>query len=325
MESGLRSWIEKKPWQMALVLVTLLLLIFWPLATFQSTLKWDALDISLPWRYFVCDAFRNGVLPLWNPFQLQGFAQGTEPQTWYLPAILVGLIKGYGLYSLNLEYLLHLLVAGAGFFRLGRSLGIKKMGLLWGVLIFMVNGFFVGNAQHLGWIVAGAWIPHLLASYHAFLHRPDLRNIVLTALFSYLLLSGGYLAFSFVMLYVLGIWTLLHYLRRLPITSRRPFLVLLLKLLALTGLVCGVVLVGMWDLAEHISRAAGLSGESSMVGSWRFKHMLSYLFPYPTIFENGSFWSGDQSIINVYMTLPGFILLLSSLTLWKQDERVRRW
>ena len=325
MENGLWSWSSGKPWRLCLMLAVCILAILWPLTTFQTTLKWDALDISLPWRYFVCDALRNGVLPLWNPFQFQGFAQGTEPQTWYLPAILLGLLRGYGLYSLNLEYLLHLIIAAIGFHRLASSLGIKKAGLGWGALIFAVSGFFIGNAQHIGWIVAGAWIPHLLASYRLFLQKREARDLVYVALFCYLLVSGGYLAYSIVMAYGLAVWTLFHYIRKLHNSEKTSFRYDLLRLLALIGLACGAVLVGMWDLSEHISRSTGLSNTESMVGSLRFKHLLSWLFPYPTVFENITFWKGDQSIINLYMSLPGFILMLGSLRLIKQDKRVRTW
>ncbi|MCB0688342.1 MAG: hypothetical protein KDC53_17510, partial [Saprospiraceae bacterium] len=50
--------------------ISVMLLAIWQVALFQYTLKWDAMDITLPWRYFVADAiYQNGTMPWWNPFQ----------------------------------------------------------------------------------------------------------------------------------------------------------------------------------------------------------------------------------------------------------------
>ncbi len=95
------------------------------------------MDITLPWRYFAADALLQNTIPWWNPYQFQGFAQGLSLETWYPLAILLGLGKGYGLYSLNLEYLLHLLIASYGFYKMARALGIHHQGAIWGSLVYI--------------------------------------------------------------------------------------------------------------------------------------------------------------------------------------------
>ena len=109
----------------ALLIGITLALALWQLFCFNYTLKWDAMDITLPWRYFSIDVLRHGALPLWNPYQFQGFAHGTIPETWYPVGLLCGYLRGYGLYSLNAEYLLHLAIAAIGVFQLARTLGLK--------------------------------------------------------------------------------------------------------------------------------------------------------------------------------------------------------
>lgn len=196
----------------------------WQLTTFQHTLKWDAIDITLPWRYFVSDAiYQNGVLPWWNPFQHHGFAQGLSLESWYPLAHLLGFLRPYDLYSLNIEYLLHLLIASFGFYRLARKMGITHQGALWGALVFPLTGFFIGNSQHTGWIVSGAWTPHVISSFLGWLEKQDLKNTLILVLMSFLLVSGGYIAYTIVTVYILIILWCIHLLKK-KIENCAPFL-----------------------------------------------------------------------------------------------------
>ncbi|NND06352.1 MAG: hypothetical protein HKN87_08225 [Saprospiraceae bacterium] len=298
----------------------------WQLITNQYTLKWDAIDITLPWRYFVADSLRHGFLPLWNPFQHQGFAQGTIPETWYPIGILLGLCKGYGLYSLSIEYVLHLLIAAMGFYRLARTLGIDRTSALWGAMIFPLSGFFVGNAQHMGWIIAGAWMPHVFHTYLQFRRNWNWRFGAYFAMACFMLASGGYTAYCIVSAYIIVgafIYDLVKQLRER--TNIRPFLAQYARLLLLTVSACAVILVCLIMLKNDIYRGIGLSGEASLKGSLRLRHLLSLLFPYPSVKDTTGFWQGDQSLINMYIGLVGIILASFSLRSLRQAFVSRAW
>ncbi len=277
------------------------------------TLKWDAIDITLPWRYFAGDALRNGVLPLWNPYQMHGFAHGNIPETWYPLGLLLGYLRPYDLWSLSADYLLHLLVAAWGIFRLARQLGLDHRSARWCSLVFPLTGFFIGNAQHMGWIVAGAWIPHVISSYLGFLRAYRWRQAIYLLLSCFMLISGGYTALTIISGYIILVLFICHLAARRragsPLnTTIRQHAWLLAALIA----VCALLIVGMAELYSTINRGDGLTTEQSLVGSLRAKHLVSLLFPFATVKGHYDFWQGDQAMLNVYMGLPALILLAAS-------------
>ncbi len=305
-----------KTWPALLVCLTLGLS-FWQLSTFQLTLKYDALDITLPWRYFTADALRNGVLPWWNPYQLQGFAHGTSPETWYPIGILLGLWRGYDLITLNLEYLLHLVLSAWGFYRLGRSLGFQSQSTLFGALVFPMTGFFVGHAQHMGWIIAGAWIPHVLASLIYFNKDFDWRYAISFVLCTYMLGSGGYPGLTICTGYLIGIIVIRSLFLKANFAWRKVA-IQYLRLTLLTVSTCAIIISCFLLLKQNLWRGQGLQGEASLVGSSFFKHLISLLFPLSTVKGNFDFWHADQSVINSYVGLPTLLLLLIALKKWRK-------
>lgn len=294
---------------------SVILLALWQITTFQYTLKWDAIDITLPWRYFVSDAiYQNGVLPWWNPFQHHGFAQGLSLETWYPIAHLLGFLRPYDLYSLNLEYLIHLLIASYGFYRLARQWGVTHQGALWGALVFPLTGFFIANSQHVGWIVSGSWIPHLIATFQSWLQKKDLKNALLLILISFMLVSGGYIAYTIVTGYIIGMLWVNHLLRiRKSKVNLRYFFWISARLLMVLILGLSLLLVAMWSLKSQIDRGAGLEGEALLKGSLYFRHLLSFIIPFSTLKGPYEFWQGDQSLMNVYIGIPALLLLFLSL------------
>ena len=298
----------------------------WQLITNQYTLKWDAIDITLPWRYFASDALRHGFLPLWNPFQHQGFAQGAIPETWYPIGLLLGIFKGYGLYSLNLEYFLHLLIASVGFYRLARTLKIDRSSAMLGSLLFPLSGFFVGNAQHMGWIIAGAWIPHIFHAYLQFRKGWKWGYAIYFVLGCFMLASGGYTAYCIVTAYMLAVAFILELIVHIRSKKAvRKYLSQHARLILLTLTTSAIILVGLIMLKNDIHRGFGLSGEASLKGSLRVKHLLSLLFPFPTVKDAGTFWQGDQSLINMYIGLTGLVLSGYSLRSLNQSFVRKAW
>ena len=57
---------------------------------------------------------------------------------------------------------------------------------------WMLSGFMVGQAQHLGYIVCAAWLPFVYYYYLDFSKHPRWQSATKLALVLFLLLSGGY-------------------------------------------------------------------------------------------------------------------------------------
>jgi hypothetical protein len=77
--------------------------------------------------------------------------------------------------------------------------------------------------------------------------------------------------------------------------------------------ICSLLFVCLWQLKEQIDRGEGLSGNAIYKGSLYFKHLVSIVFPFGTVKGNYEIWSGDQSMMNLYMGLFTPILLIISL------------
>ncbi|MCB0689176.1 MAG: YfhO family protein, partial [Saprospiraceae bacterium] len=235
-------------------------------------------------------------------------------ETWYPIAHFVSLFKPYDLYSLNIEYILHLLIASYGFYRLARSLGITHQGGLWGALVFPLTGFFLSNSQHTGWIAAGAWFPHLLASFIHWLKDQNLPNSLGLLLISFLMVSGGYIAYTIISAYVLfflwfrhlaGLWRNKENTSRFIWYSARTAFALTITL--------SLLIVAMWMLKDQIDRGSGLEGEALLKGSLYFKHLVTLVAPFSTLKGTFDFWHGDQALVNIYVSIPALILLIISI------------
>jgi|GEM_PF-2600884 len=297
------------------------MLCLWQIAFFQHPLKWDALDITFPWRFFSSESLRSGILPWWNPYQFHGFAHGSIPETWYPPGILLGIFGGYSLYDLSIEYLFHLSIASVGFYRLAQHLGIGRTATILGVVVFPLSGFFIGNAQHTGWIVAGAWMPHVIVAFDRFCQKYRWQDAVEFFLAFFLLISGGYIAYSIIIIYILLTIFLYHLVRNKP-TSLSIFFSHWVRFGVIMVGISSVVLVGLWQLKTLIDRGSGLIGDQVIEGSFYFKHLISLIFPYATVHEYPSFWNADQSMISVYVGLPTLCFL--GVSLFKLRHKVYR-
>ena len=105
----------------ALLLLAIVIVALFPLVSGTNTMKWDATDLYLPWKYYVTECFANGELPLWNPFINSGFPQMADPGSWYpVSWILAWLGGGYSLNVLHWEYIIHLFIGGFGMYSLLR-------------------------------------------------------------------------------------------------------------------------------------------------------------------------------------------------------------
>jgi len=309
-----------------LILLVAVLAAFWQVAFFRNTLKWDALDISFPWRFIITATAWHGELPLWNPFQFLGFSQHSDPQTWYPIFWLFALAGKYTLYSLSLEFLLHIFLAGWGMFRLSRSRGLLPEVALFCSIGYMFSGFFVGNAQHLGWIISGAWLPFVLEAYLRFLEKGKPRHLALTVLYLFFLFTGGYLAFFVTTVYILlGIflWRTYREIRNKNFARLARQWKSHLLLGVIFAAVSAVVWISLLDLMPVMHRGNGISLDRALSVPFYPVDLLSLFFPAAENYSH-AFWIGDQSMVNVFHGILPVMLLIAWL-FTKGKKRTEWW
>src|SRR5687768_7624079 len=130
-----------------LLLLAVPFIAFWQIGMMQHTMKWDMLDQFFPYRYFLSECVDAHVLPSWNPYQHLGAPFHADPQSgfWYPPAWLLALLRGYDIYTMNFEFILHVCIAGIGFFKLLRGFGIENRNALLFSVAYQCCGLFVNN------------------------------------------------------------------------------------------------------------------------------------------------------------------------------------
>ncbi len=76
-----------------------------PLVLFRHPLKYDIIDQAYPWRYFIGECLQDGMLPLWNPYQLLGSPIHADPQSsaWYPVTWFFGYLFGYDIYIISID------------------------------------------------------------------------------------------------------------------------------------------------------------------------------------------------------------------------------
>ena len=309
----------------SLILLAVLVVALWPLVFGIAVMKWDAMDLYLPWKYFITDMLSQNQLPLWNPFINGGFSQMGDPGTWYPVSWgVAALFGGYSMGSLHFEYLLHLYLGGLGFYFLLKQFGLARVALLSCATGYMLSGVMIGNAQHLGWVVSAAWLPWVVMYFLRVQQNPSIRSGLQLALVLFLQLSGGYPGMFIVTIYILLGFFIVESVRQIRAKNyahyQKQWLFFGISSVIFL-LMSSVVLIAAFDMAPLITRGTGLNERAdvwnTLEGSFSPEALISFIYPLATTKNDQAFWGADFSMTNAYF---GVLLLLTILAvLFRKD------
>ena len=164
--SGGWSGLTGNTWPYLVLLAEVL--IFYRFVLFYDgyVIPWDMRWDHFPIATFMAESFRNGELPLWDPFTYCGrplFAN-IQSQLFYPPTFLAIAASNWTaaddlLYAMEWQSVLHVFLGGAFTYVLMRHLGTSRAAALVAGTIYQLGGYFPSQAQHLvGTDVAG-WMP----------------------------------------------------------------------------------------------------------------------------------------------------------------------
>ena len=326
----------------ALGLLLLLVFVYWPGILGESAMKWDATAIYLPWKLFLCRSVFSGSLPFWNPFTSGGFPQCIDPGTWYPISYLFGWGGVYDLQSLLYEYLFHVWLAALGFYFI-----LIKLSIDWRIAaiissVFLFNGFFVGNAQHIGWVVAATWsiwtiyffIGWLKIAIQSSRTAVDLRYGLGLGFTMYLLFTGGYPGMFVIQFYVLLVWSLIYWLHRklrsdFSWKSFRNWLTQILVAVLVFITISIPAWISIIKYLPSLSRGNGLEAGELMFGSFPLLKSLDFLLPQTVIslfnqsIPSNNSW--DISMIDGYWGVVLCWFLVVFLIMSKQRNTALPW
>jgi hypothetical protein len=296
---------------------------FFPVSFMQHPLIYDAIDVFYPNRFFTGECLREGILPLWNPHQHLGypiFGDGSAG-VWYPIAWFFGALSGYTITILHLEFILHIILAGIGMFCLAKRLKISQSTALILGICYMLSGFFVGNAQHLPYVVSGAWLPFFLGAYYDLVFKKRNLDALKTGFYAYLLLSGGYPAFVFILIYLVSAIFLYRFFLLLRLNKSIAFQFFRLNVLAgiASVLFSSVLLVSFYLIQDKITRTASFSLEEALFGPLSIPSLVSFISPFATV-KSPEQLGTDISMANAYIGIIPLVFFFGSFLC-----RVRRF
>ena len=301
----------KKSYFPYVVLLIVVLISFFQVAFNLQPLKFDTIDCFFPWRFYIGECLQNGQLPYWNPYQDLGYPIHADPSSgaWYPVVWLIGSTFGYSIYSISFEFLLHIYLAGVGMFLLARTLKFETKFALMAGIAFMLSGFFVGNAQHLSYIISGCWLPFIIQQYLLLIEEKKAIHALQAGLFMFLSITGGYPAVTIILTYLLLTFYLIHVISLIRSKSYKSILQFTIQnglFLATTILCSAVMLVSVAQVSPYLSRLGNFNVEQALFSPFSPQSFISFLAPLTTTVKS-TYWDADLSMRNGYF---GLIILM---------------
>ena len=291
-----------------------LLIVYWPVSAMQFSMKYDMMDWFYPMRYLVGECLQNNLLPTWNPYTNLGYPLHTDPQSGALYPIvwLLGGLFGYSIYTIHLEFIIHIILAFYGMKKLGEEIGItENISIIVG-LSYACCGFFVGNAQHLSWIISAAWLPFVICYYLRLMRLNNWQDALWLSVFSFLLLTGGYPAFIITIFYLMGIAFLVQigiYFKKKDYASAKRF-ALNNGLSGFAFLLQSLVFLKFFmESMPFMVRTETLSLYDAQLLPFSPQSFLSFVLPAITG-GNSGFFKTDPSMSNAYFGLFGLLFIV---------------
>jgi hypothetical protein len=293
-----------------------------PLFSAAYLFPWDFRGVQLPMLTFLMDQLHQGHFPLWNPFSYCGYPVFANIEAcFFQPLILAAAFIASRTSADSLPVLLEWAVvlqvwaAGIVAYHLFRNFGAGKIPAWTGAVMFQTGGYFASRAEHIGTMMAVAWMP--LAWLAVVKLRQEFRPAWLAALAAALGMSvlGGAPAATFAVFASTAALASVLILMRLA----RPRLLIGAACGCLLGLALAAVeFLPTAQLTEH-SVARYRADWLGKGGGLHWESLVSLVSPdHYHIFEMSRFHGpGDPTFLYLYVSLAGLALAIYGLTQWR--------
>jgi hypothetical protein len=166
--------------------------------TFQLVcLKDDNSFYYMPVRMYLSDALHTQGLPYWNPYLMNGVPIHADMQgaVWNPIAFVLAFCFHYNHTCFLVEYLIYIVIAAAGMWRLASLVTKDKQMLFAAVVVYTCCGFVSGVANFINWTASLGFIPWMLYCFYALLQAPNFKNACWFGVVCWLMIVCGYPAF----------------------------------------------------------------------------------------------------------------------------------
>jgi len=168
----------------AIGLALAVLVFYWtPLTSPQASIQWDAVDCHYSRQKYFSDEIGSGRMPFWTAYVFSGFPflADMEVGAWYplnWPFFLAGIVPR----SLQVELLVHALLACFGAYLLARHFLKSSPAALVSSLCYGLSGYFAGVSSHIAKFQIASLLPWLLYLFCLAFETGALRYVALATL-----------------------------------------------------------------------------------------------------------------------------------------------
>jgi len=154
----------------------------------EVSFPWDLLGFHYPHFFLQASAFRNGMLPLWDPYIYGGNPHVSNIQAAifypinFIICLWAAVSDNLGFRVVEYQLILHFFLAGFLMYLFSKSNDLGVFGSLVSAITYMFGGFFVSQVQHLGAESAAAWIPLIFLLLQKAFRTRDLIYGVLSSI-----------------------------------------------------------------------------------------------------------------------------------------------
>lgn len=293
--------------------------VFWPLSLGIYALQYDAVDVYLPWRFYGSESLRQGMVPLWNPYQDGGYPFYADHQysIWNPELFLVSLLTRYNATVIQWLFLIYISLGALGFRFLLKQLKLDRSVWFIGGVMFMLSGIIIGHAQSVISILGAVWLPWAIGAYIRALDndfRP--KDVLLLTITMFLMLAGGYQAVSIMLFYLVLAMGIVHFaglVRKKEFRRLRAFLLGHLSFGVLLVVLLAGIALSIMEVFPYLSRLSGITLEESQLVHFHPKALWSFLYPLASVQEE---YRGT-SVTAQNMFSGVFVFLLLGYGIWK--------
>ncbi|MGB9458949.1 MAG: hypothetical protein WCB12_23095 [Bryobacteraceae bacterium] len=293
-----------------------------PLFSTAYVFPWDFRGVQLPMITFLMDQLHQGHFPLWNPFSYCGYPVFANIEACFFhPLILacafIAAHTSAGSLPMLLEWavVLQVWVAGIAAYHLFRNFGTGAIPAWAGAIMFQTGGYFASRAEHIGAMMAVAWMP--LAWLAVFKLRDQFRPPWLAALAAALGMSvlGGFPQPTLAVFVSTAVLALVLIAVRL---ARPQVLLSTAGGCALGIALAAVQFLPTMQLTEH-SVARYRADWLGKGGGLHWESLVSLVAPdHYHIFDMSQFVGpGDPTFLYLYCSIAGLALAIYGLTRWR--------
>ncbi|MCL4458521.1 MAG: YfhO family protein [Chloroflexi bacterium] len=277
-----------------------------------------------PWRHFLAESLKGGVLPLWNPYIFAGTPFLANPQSAvFYPLNVIFLLLPTPL-AYTYQILLHIFLAGLFTYLYLRKLGTGQLAALVGGVVFMFSGVLVAWAEFATILSTAIWLPLLFLFVELAFRDGKIRYALLAGVVLATQIFAGHPQYAYYAIIALSLY-LLFRLSYIMALNKRPKDMVRLILIASLPLIVGFALAAAQllptlELRQYISREHE-SKEWLAGGALPVEHLITFVVPdfWGNPIDNNYYGKGNYTEYAGYVgILP---LFLATTALFARRDR----